>query len=73
MISLNELFMLHQITLLLNNFSIEFMRVSYFYLDYFKTWCTLQVSPSFQGIPIGTLCFKTKFFIFKEFMVFSLQ
>ena len=48
MLSPNGLLMLHKITLPFKNFSLEFMRVSCFYLGYFKTWGTLQVCIFFK-------------------------
>ena len=59
MFSPNGLFMLHQITLPFKNVSIEFTQVSCFCLGCFKKMVYTSGLQYFQGIPIGTPCFKT--------------
>ena len=67
MLSQNGQFMLYQITLPFKNFSVEFTRVSFDCLGYFKTWCTLQVCTFFKVYQLVHYVLKQPFLVLKSF------
>ena len=58
--------MLYQIKLPFKNFSVEFTRVSFDCLGYFKTWCTLQVCTFFKVYQLVHYVLKQPFLVLKS-------